>query len=249
MHPGGERATVSHLESGRHGISSERLRRLAAFYGADDPELVDALSTMAEERGAQWWSEYRGVLPAALLDIAELEHHATHLRSIQMLAVPGILQTEDYARAIFKGNPAIPESGIDTRVAHRMARRRILARRTPPPLEVIIHEAGLRMRYGSRKITRSQLEFLLDACTWPTVTVRVVPFEIDEFIGYAQSMLYAGGPVPQLDTVQIDNAYSVDFLDAESQLAQCRTLIDSIARITLGPGESRKLIHTLSQEL
>ncbi|MFE9658752.1 Scr1 family TA system antitoxin-like transcriptional regulator [Streptomyces sp. NPDC005955] len=247
---GGERATVSHLESGRHGISAERLRRLVAFLGVNDPEYVDLLAGMAEERGAQWWTEYKGLLPPALLDIAELEHHAKYLRTVQLLAVPGILQTDEYARAIFKtSNPALPDAELDVRVRQRMARRRILQRQSPTPLDVIIHEAGLRMRYGSRKVTGSQLEFLLGACDWPSVTVRVIPFEIEAFSGYTQSMLFAGGPVPQLDTVEIDNAHSVDFLYADTQLHQCRELISSVSRVALDPIASRDFIHHVSQEM
>ncbi|MCX4660427.1 helix-turn-helix domain-containing protein [Streptomyces uncialis] len=247
---GGERATVSHLESGRHGISAERLRRLVAFYGVADPEFVDVLASMAEERGAQWWSEYRGLLPPALLDVAELEHYASYLRTVQLLAVPGILQTEDYSRAIFRtSNPALPVAELDVRVRQRVSRRRILQRRSPTPLEVIIHEAGLRMRYGSRKVTGSQLEFLLEACDWPSVTVRVIPFEIEAFSGYTQSMLFAGGPVPQLDTAEIDNAYSVDFLHSDIQLNQCRELIDSVSSVALDPIESRDFIHHVIREM
>jgi transcriptional regulator with XRE-family HTH domain len=247
---GGERATVSHIESGRHGVSAARVRRLAAFYEADDPRLVDVLASMAEERGKGWWEEYRGILPPHLLDLAELEHHATSFRSLQILMIPGIFQTEDYARAIFtSGNPKLHPDDLASRVEFRTARRRLFQRGVPPPFDAYIHEAALRLRYGNRKTTRAQLEFLLEVCEWPGVAVHVVPIDIDGFVGFAQSMLYAHGPVPQLDTVQIDNAYSVDFLDSEGQLARCSRVIDSVRKLALGAAASRKLIHVISQEM
>ncbi|MFE7114243.1 helix-turn-helix domain-containing protein [Streptomyces sp. NPDC057654] len=246
---GGERAQVSHLESGRYGVSAERVRRLAAHYSATDKHLVDALAGMAEERGKGWWEEYRGILSPGFLDVAELEHHATHMRVIQMLYVPGILQTESYARQLIQsGISELPTTEVNTRVEHRLRRRAIFDRPQPPKLDALIHEAALRMRYCTPDVMRAQLDFLLAAAQWPTVTIRVIPFDA-QVTSSTNSVLYAGASVPALDTVQIDGAFNGGFLDAEAQLAKYRTLLDSVEGIALGADESRKFIHHIAQEL
>ncbi|WP_308293969.1 helix-turn-helix transcriptional regulator [Streptomyces sp. UNOC14_S4] len=249
-HLGGNQAQISHIESGRWGVSAERVRRLAAFYSATDMKLVDALCAMAEDRGKGWWEGYRGVLPAAFLNIAELEYYARHLRAFQAMTVPGIFQTEDYARTIFGGRiPALPDDELQARVEHRLRRRAIFERPAPPQFEAIIHEAALHVLYGGRKVALGQLRHLLEVSEWPTVVVRVIPFSSEEFAGSAQTMLYLGGVVPQLDTVQLDSAYGSVFLDADAQLAHYRAVYDSLDRVTLGVNESREVINRIAKEL
>ncbi|GAA0430566.1 helix-turn-helix domain-containing protein [Streptomyces luteireticuli] len=203
---GGGTAQISHIEAGRWGVSAERVRRLAVFYQAADEQLIDELCAMAEERLRGWWAKYRGILARGFLDVSELEHHAYAIRLLQITHAPGIFQTEDYARALFSSaQPSLQEKDLVARVEHRIARRAVYERPTPPPTTAIVHEAALRMRYGSREVQRRQLEFLCEAANWPAVTLRVVPFDTDNLIGSAQSVLYIAGPVPELDTVQMDH--------------------------------------------
>ncbi|MBT2479007.1 helix-turn-helix domain-containing protein [Streptomyces sp. ISL-94] len=246
---GGERAQISHIESGRYGVSDERVRRLAAHYSATDKHLVDALAAMAEERGKGWWDEYRGLLSPGFLDVAELEFHATYIRVIQMLHVPGQLQTEAYARSLIRsGMSDLPPREVSTRVEHRTKRRVIFDRPRPTPFEAFIHEAALRMRYCDAEVMQEQLAFLDEVSRWPSVTVRIIPFD-RQITGSVHSMLYAGGAIPALDTVQIDSAFDGGFLDAEAQLAKYRGLLEAIESISLGPEESREHIHRIAQEV
>ncbi|MFD7289283.1 helix-turn-helix domain-containing protein [Streptomyces sp. NPDC059863] len=246
---GGERAQVSHLESGRYGISAERVRRIAAYCSATDKHLVDVLASMAEERGKGWWDEYRGILPPAFRDQAELEHHAAYMRTVQTLYVPGLFQTAEYARELIaSGVTSFQAPEVNARVEHRMRRREILDRPNPPKFEALIHEAALRMRYCSTDVMRAQLEFLHDVSLWPGVTIRVIPFEA-RITGSAHSVLYAGAVIPQLDTVQIDSAFDAAYLDAEAQLVKYRALIDSVEAISLSAAESSKFIQRIAQEM
>ncbi|MGP4111622.1 Scr1 family TA system antitoxin-like transcriptional regulator [Streptomyces sp. 4N509B] len=250
-HIGTDRAKMSNIESGRRGISEERIRRLAHFYLCDDEPLIDSLCAIAHEhRGKQWWERYRGVLPPGSLDVSELEHHAVRLSTVSMLLVPGLFQTPGYARAIF--GSAIPrprDAELDARVEHRVARSQIFQRPNPPPCEVIIHEAALRMRYGGRGVARAQLEHLLDVADWPSVTLRVIPFALEEVPGHGQSMLYAEGPVPQLDTVQLDTPFGGAFLHTEPELHKYRRLFGASSDLALGPEESRQLVRYIAREM
>ncbi|MCC3767723.1 helix-turn-helix transcriptional regulator [Streptomyces sp. UNOC14_S4] len=247
---GGARAQISHLESGRYGISAERVRRLASFYSATDKHLIDVLASMADERGKGWWEEYRGTLSPGFLDLSELEHHAKYLRAVQMLHVPGILQTAEYAREVMRNSvsslPALPAAELKARVEHRLRRREIFDRPAPPAFEAFIHEAALRMRYCEPEIMRAQLRFLSDLPQFPTVTVRVIPFDA-RITPSVHSFLYTGGPIPQLDTVQIDSAFDAGFVDAESQLSRYRAMLDSVAELALSPDDSSKFIRRVAK--
>lgn len=81
---------ISQIESGLSGVSENRLRRLASNYSCSDHEFVEALVAMATDRTRGWWDEYRRLLPAPFLDLAELEHHATYRRDVEFLVVPGL---------------------------------------------------------------------------------------------------------------------------------------------------------------
>jgi len=243
-------AQMSQVEAGLSGVSEERLRKLAALYGCGDEALIEALVEMATDRTRGWWEEYRDVLPPEFLDLAELENHARFLQVIATAHVPGLLQTEEYARAVFGyWVPPLPDSELELWVAYRMRRQRILSRDTEVPYEAVLHESVLRTRVADRQVARAQLDKLVRQSEHPGVSVRVIPFDVDGFAGASSSLMYAGGRVPTLDTVQRDTPYGSAFLDAAAQLHDMRTLFRKVEEASLDPIRSRDFIHRLSKEL
>ncbi|MEU5095799.1 helix-turn-helix transcriptional regulator [Streptomyces sp. NPDC020996] len=241
---------ISQIESGTSGVSEQRLRRLAANYSCSDVELVEALAAMATDRTRGWWEEYRGSLPTPFLDLAELEHHATFLREAQFLYVPGPLQTEDYARAVYAYRvPELPDEELELRVQHRMRRKVILEGPAPKPYEAVIHEAALRIMVSDRAASRAQLRRVLELSEADHVTVRVIPFDLPGFAGAASAMTYAGGSVPRLDTVVRDGPHGATFIDSAAQLDAFRTLFRKVEAVSLTPERSRDFIHRLAKEL
>lgn len=246
-----DQTRMSHVESGKVGITEERVRRLASFYDCADVPLIDALCEIAgERRGQFWFDEYRGILSPGFLDVAELEWHAHRLRSMQSVTMPGLLQTESYARALFSGVwPRLPADAIEARTEHRMRRAAIMDRTDPPTYLAIIHEAALRMRFGGRKIAGEQLRHLLEASERPCVTIRVVPFTSEDFVEITQTVLYASAKVPNLDTVQIDSVSQSHFSGAEAELRKYRMLLNMAAHTALDPDGSRRIIQHIVREL
>ncbi|XVV36576.1 helix-turn-helix domain-containing protein [Streptomyces sp. CA-100214] len=243
-------AQMSQVEAGFAGASEERVRRLAAHYACADDALVEALVTMATGRSTGWWDDFRGVLPPIFLDVAELEHHATFLHEVVITHVPGLLQTPDYARAVFGYMvPELPNSELTPRVEHRMRRRAVIDRDPPVPYETIVHEAALRIRVSDRAVSRAQLRRILDESEREHITVRVVPFDTDHFAGASAAMMHVGGPLPILDTVLRDSPSGTAFLDAQSQLERFRTLFRKVGEAALDPIRTRDFIHQLAKEL
>ncbi|MFE0451963.1 helix-turn-helix domain-containing protein [Streptomyces sp. NPDC058914] len=247
---GSSSAHMSQIEAGSSAISEERLRRLAAHCACTDEELIEALVSMATDRTRGWWEEYRGVLPQVHLDVAEAEHHATALREIVITYVPGLLQTPDYARAVFSYvRPELPESELAPRVEHRMRRRCVIEGDNPMPYETVVHEFALRVRVADRQVALAQLRRILDEIEQGHVSVRVIPTDQDGFGGAAASMMYLAGPVPELDTGLRDSPTGVLFIDAQAQLKQLRTLFRRVREASLDPVASRDFIHRLTKEL
>nr|BFD83630.1 transcriptional regulator WhiJ [Streptomyces sp. Xyl84] len=243
-------AQISQMELGFAGVSEERVRRLAAHYACTDEALIDALVAMATDRTRGWWEEYRGVLPPVFQDTAEAEHHATFLREVVITHVPGLLQTADYARALYTYvHPGMPESELEPRVEHRMKRRVVIEGDSPTSYETLIHECALRVRVADRDASRAQLQQVLSQIEEGHANVRVIPFDRDGFGGAGISMMYAGGPLPKLDTGLRDAPTGVAFIDADAQLEQLRTLFRRIQDASLDSVASRDFIHRLTKEL
>lgn len=247
---GVDRGKISHIESGVRTISPERLRTLACNCDCRDERYVEALADMAQPGQRGWWDKYRGSLPQGLLDIAELEAHAVRMRAAYSMHIPGLLQTSDHAFAVFRVViPQLPEHEVALRLALRVERQHVLDGDNPPEFVAIVHEAALRMRFGGREVARAQLDHLLKKSEQPNVTLLVMPFEAGAFPGAGQTVLYTEGPVPQLDTVQIDNSHGPDFLHADTQLAKYRAHLDWMERIALSPKASRDYIRDIANSL
>ncbi|GAB2972625.1 helix-turn-helix transcriptional regulator [Streptomyces pseudoechinosporeus] len=247
---GADRTMISNIESGRFGISEERLRRLASIYECDDSELIDALAAMTGGRSRGWWNEYRGKIPPDFLDVAELEHHATSLRTLQTAHIPGLFQTEDHARALFDlFVPALPRLEVELRIAHRLARHTVVAKEPGLPYVGLVHEAALRMRIGGRKVAKAQLDRLLEESERPNVRLLVIPFTAEGFPMAGDTMMYVSAASPHLDTVEVDSPLGAVFFDAPAQLANFRRRLDLVEQVALNPNESRDLILGIAGEL
>ncbi|EFL41092.1 helix-turn-helix domain-containing protein [Streptomyces griseoflavus] len=249
-HLGVNQGRVSMIETGRSPVSADLVRGMASAYACSDKSLVDALAAMTGRRRRGWWDEYREHLPAALVDLAELEHHTTALRVALVIHIPALLQTTDHARALFRAVvPPMRQYEIEHRLTYRIKRQGVLHREDPPSYSAIIHESALRMGFGGPSVTRGQLTHLLDMGELPHVTIRVIPFGTAYFPSTGQSFDYLSGAVPQLDTVQLDTHHGgCGFLDAEAQLTKYRAVLNHMTSCALDPTESRDFIHNLIRE-
>ena len=245
-----KQAQVSNMEAGRVGVSPERVRALACHYDCSGQPLIQALSDMTTARTRGWWEEYREILSSGLIDLAELEHYATSLRAGITAHVPGLLQIHDHAREVFRQVvPELSPPDIEHRLSFRIKRQTVLFSDTPTPYRAIIHEAALRMQFGGGTVTKRQLQHILDMSERPHLTVQVIPFVAGAYPGSGQSILYAHGPVPQLDTVHLDQSHGSALIDAEAQLDKYRVLLARMEAIALSADKSRDLIHAIAQDL
>ncbi|MFZ3500022.1 helix-turn-helix domain-containing protein [Streptomyces sp. 5.8] len=245
-----DRSRISQFESGFRSVNEERLHSLALNAGCTDEAYIDALVAMGQPNPRGWWDRYRGSLSPATLDIAELEAHATRMRCSHSVHIPGLLQTSDHALALFRFVvPTLPEHEVALRLAYRLERQQVLEGESAPEYVAVVHEAALRMQFGGLHVARAQLEHLVQRSEQGNIILRVLPFKAGGFPGSGQTVNYLEGPVPQLDTVQVDSTHGAGFLHAEPQLSKYRAQLDWMEQLSLAPDESRSFIHNLAREL
>ena len=172
-------ATIRRLEKAEVGLKIPYVEKLLRTYGVTDPEEIDGFLTLAREANRPgWWHRYRDVLPEWFSAFISLEGEAAAIRAYEPHYIPGLLQTEDYAREVLRSG--LHRSGpqwVDRAVALRMERQRLLARENPPQLSVVMDETVLRRSLGSRELMLAQLDRLIEACAMPQVRLQVMPFD------------------------------------------------------------------------
>ena len=207
---------ISRVERGRVGFKDRDVADLLTLYGVTDVDERAALLSLAHEANEPgWWHKYSNVLPSWFEVYIGLEEAASRIRSYEVQFVPGLLQTENYARAVtLLGHPDAAEEEIERRVALRMARQRLLTREDAPHLWAVIDEAVIQRPLGGADTMREQLEHLLEVTALPNVILHVMPFRLG---GHAA----AGGPFsilrfaePELpDVVYLEQLTSALYLD------------------------------------
>ncbi|WP_199847937.1 DUF5753 domain-containing protein [Streptomyces dysideae] len=144
--------------------------------------------------------------------------------------------------------PALHPHEIEYRISRRIKRQAILHRDRPPRYTAITHKAALRMRFGGPDVARPQLEHLAKMSERPHIIIWVIPFDGTAFPTLGHGLDYAYGPVPELDTAQLDAAYGSELIDAVAQLTKYRLILGRMEEATLDPKASRDLIHHITQD-
>ena len=182
--------------------------------------------------------------------LLEMEERATVLRNWESLVVPGLLQTEAYARGVLRGaRPADSDAAIEQLVTARMARQDIWKRADPEPpiLSVIIGEAVLRQRVGDAAVMREQFGRLVGAAENPRITIQVMPFAAAAHPGLLGPFVVASfenGP----DAAYLDSVLDGQVSERRKQVAQATLLYETLAREALSPGVSIDLITRVTEE-
>ncbi|MGW8376667.1 helix-turn-helix transcriptional regulator [Streptomyces sp. ODS28] len=173
-------ATVRRMEKAEVGLKVPYVEKLLGTYGVtaeDDIEEFVGLARQANRPG--WWHRYRDVLPEWFSAFVSLESESEVIRAYEPHYVPGLLQTESYARAVLRaGMPQAPEEEIQRQVALRMERQTVLRRERPPMLWVVMDETVLRRPIGGAGVMREQIDFLLESTAQPHVRLQILPFSV-----------------------------------------------------------------------
>ncbi|GAA1802146.1 helix-turn-helix transcriptional regulator [Planosporangium flavigriseum] len=240
--------TISRFELGRGGIRAKTVRELLDFYGVkpDDPIRADLEQMAREGRTRGWWSAYASVIDSGYATFIGFEDSAVEVLTHGALVVPGLLQTENYARSVIhSGRPDLPAAQVDRRVEVRMERQGRLAEGLR--FWAILDEAVIRRVVGGPAVMRAQLERLVEAARLPNVTVQVLPFAAGGHAGMLGAftiLSFASDP----EVVYVEGATADQFLEGDS--ARPYTLhFNGLRAAGLHPDESIRLIEEAARVL
>ena len=168
---------ISRVETGRVSVSPRDVRDMLELYGVPTDQRESLVQLARDSRQKGWWHAYSDTMQPQMATYIGLESAASEIRIYEVSLIPGLLQTEDYARAVIKaGMVNSPAEDIERRVSLLMARQPAVVRDDPPKVWAVLDEAALRRRVGGSGLMRLQLEHLLAQAALPNVAVQVIPF-------------------------------------------------------------------------
>ncbi len=247
----GSESKISRMERGRVKLKPRDVTDLLTMYGIGDPdERSNFLDQVKESNRPGWWQRYGDLTPKWLGNYVGLEESASRIQTYELQFVPGLLQTEAYARAVIgQGMPESLRDDVERCVAFRMRRQRVLARPTAPRLWAIIDESVLGRTIGGREVLRDQIDTLLELTTLPHITLQVVRLEIT---GYAAESPFTllGFAEPELPKiVYIEYLSGALYLEKPDDIETFGRALDRLAVAAETPEQSRQLLKKRRAEL
>ena len=222
---------ISRLERGRSGAKQRDVADLLSLYGVTDETEREELLALARQASAPgWWQQYSDILPRWFELYIGLERAASIIRTYEVQFVHGLMQTEDYARAVVLiANAHAPAEEIDRRVSVRMRRQQLLTQPDAPELWAVLDEAALRRPPDGPKVMRAQLEHLLQITELPNVTLQIVPFHAGPHAAAGGPFTILRFPEPDLpDLVYLEQLNSALYLDQPDDVTDYVTVMDRL---------------------
>jgi transcriptional regulator with XRE-family HTH domain len=243
---------IHRLENGQVGFKQRDLVDLLERYGVTDPDEIDELLTLAREANVPgWWQHYGDVLPQWFRTYVDLESAATLIRTYEGMFVPGLLQTDDYMRAVIHGaHLEEPPEEVGRKVRLRMARQTLLTREHPPRLWAVVDEAALRRPVGGREVMRGQLQRLIDATKLPNVTLQVLPFGAGAhpaMVGAFSILRFADRELP--DVVYLEHLTNAVYLDKRAEVERYLDVMELLCVDSEPPAKTVDLLTKILNQL
>jgi hypothetical protein len=239
---------ISRVELGRVGFKERDVMDLLTLYGVHDREERAALLARVREANAPgWWHAYGDVTPNWFQRYLGLEATASLIRTYEVQFVPGLLQTEEYARAVMGLGPdASHRDEVARRVRVRLERQQVLTRPDPPRVWAVVDEAALLRPVGGPKVMRDQLEALIGIVTKaPNVKLQVVPLSAGGKAAAAGAFTILRFPQPELpDLVYIEQLTGALYLDKREDV-DC--YFDAVNRLSVEATPLTETVETLER--
>ena len=241
---------ISRLELGRSGFKQRDVADLLTLFGVSADEDRESLLALARQASAPgWWQQYSDVIPPWLELYIGLEEAASVLRTYEVQFVHGLLQTEEYARAVV----GLRHSGgdieaVERRVALRMRRQQIL-RQESPRLWAVIDEAALRRPLGGRRVMRGQLRHLIELCDLPNLTLQVVPFQAGGHPAAGGAFTILRFARPEIaDMVYIEQISSALYLDKAPDVENYTQIMNELSVLAAPRDATRDILAGILAE-
>jgi transcriptional regulator with XRE-family HTH domain len=243
----GSRSKISRIEHGRVSFKPRDVADLLTLYGVTDERRRTHMMALARQANSEgWWAKFDDVLPDWFQTYIGLEQATTLIRTYELQFIPGLFQTEDYARAVtVLGHRAAPTAEVERRVGLRLKRQELLAG-PEPRVWAVIDESALRRPLGGRDVMRAQLRHLLEVAELPQVTLQVMPFEWGGHSAAGGSFSILRFAEPDLpDIVYIEQLTGALYLGKPDEVDHYREVMNSLSAEAETPADSERLLKKI----
>lgn len=243
--------TLSKIEGGKQTIKGTYVKLLSPMYGLPPEERARLLALAEEANQPGWWVSYGKLVPDWFKLYLGYESDASELNTYESELVPGLLQTEDYARAVVQAaKPDSTEAELDRQVDLRRERQRRITGDHPPIMRAVLNEAVLLRKVGGAEIMRDQLRHLERLADLPHVTIQVLPFDAGAHPAMtAPFNMLAFEDEPAMATVYLENGRGSLYLERPADLARYRAMFRQLAGLALEPALSRQAVARVAATL
>ncbi len=244
-HLGCSTSRISRLETGQIGSSPHDVRTMLALFRVAEPEAGELVEVAKETRQRGWWHRQSAVLTS---EFVAYEQAAELIRSYEAQCVPGLLQTEDYARALLVNSGADDEQ-IESRLRVRMRRRGLLTQDDPVRFWCVIDEAALRRPVGGAATMRGQVDHLATMSELPNVTLQVLPLRVGAHAGMDGSFVLLRFPHDSdPDTAFVTMPTGGVFQEKPVELSRYLWIFEKLSTMALTADESAGFLNSLARE-
>jgi transcriptional regulator with XRE-family HTH domain len=243
---------ISRMELGRVSFKERDVTDLLEFYGVNDPAQIESLIQLTRDANAQpWWQKYQDVVPDWFQVYVGLEEAAQLIRVYEMQFVPGLLQTEEYARSVvLQGAPGLEPEEVDRRVALRMGRQKLFSKDNAPRLWAIVDEAALRRPMGGRDVLAAQIERLMDAVGESNITLQIMPFRYGGHAAEGGAFTIMRFPEADLpDIVYMEYLTGALYLDKPDEVERYAAVMERLSVAGTSPDRTREILAAMLKEI
>ncbi|MFJ7996818.1 helix-turn-helix domain-containing protein [Streptomyces sp. NPDC096310] len=245
-------ATIRRMEMAEVGLKIPYVQILLTAYGVSDSEVETFLHLAEEANRPGWWQRFHDVLPDWFGGHVSLEEAARTIRCYEPHFVPGLLQTEEYARTILtKGEVGRSDPDrIDRHVALRMERQTLLTKPGAPAFWAILDETVLRRRVGTPAAMRAQIDRLLEAAERPNVTLQLAEFAAGHHPGTYSPFVVFRFAVPEMpDMVYVEYLTGALYLDGRREVSEHKEAMDRMAAHAGSAQRTMRILADFRREL
>jgi len=243
---------ISRLELGRVSFKERDVTDLLELYGVADLLEREKLVQLTREANATpWYQKFQDVVPDWFHVFVGLEEAAQLIRVYEVQFVPGLLQTEEYARSvIIQGAPGLDPDEVERRLAVRMGRQKLLTRENPPRYWVIMDEAALRRPMGGRDVHFKQIERLIDLVGEPNITLQVMPFRYGGHAADGGAFTIMRFPETDLpDVVYMEYLTGAHYIDKPEEVEHYAAVMERLSVAGTSPDRTREILTGMLEEI
>lgn len=241
---------ISRIETGRVAVSPRDARDLLDIYGVVGDQQDSLIQLARESRQKGWWHAYGDAVQPHLATYLGLESAASEIRTYKISRIPGLLQTEDYTRALLATGKVRKPVAEQERQLAVLADRRRQANLSPPAVWAILDEAALRRRVGGPGVMRTQIEHLIGLGGMPDVYLQVLPFASGAYPSMDLPFLILSFPDrADPDVVCIGYSSGILWIEDATEVDTYNHEFHNLQAAALSPGDSRSLMESALKDL